>query len=237
MLEKTEGLVLSSFKYAETSVITKIFTRKFGLLSFMVKGARNAKSGRGNLLQPLNFLLLDIYYREQKNLLSLKDINIDNMYPLLFTDFHRRSIAIFLVEIIGKCIHERQENKELFDFCKDTFVSLNEIQTDITYKPLFILFEISKILGCYPNLNEGDFFDLEHGCFSMHQNYLTSGLNALESASLRRALKLYEQPDTLIRLYPDERRQLLEKMLLYFQLHIPGFSPPNSPTILHQILE
>lgn len=237
MLEKTEGLVLSSIKYAETSVIAKIFTRKFGILSFIVKGARNSKTGKGNLLQPLNFLLLDIYYREQKNLLSLKEINVDNMYPLLFTDFRRRSIAIFLTEIIGKCIHERQENEELFDFCKETFDALNESPTDITYKPLFILFELSKILGFYPNQNVGDYFDLEHGCFSEQPNYLSPGLNGIESGMLRRALQLFENPDVFTRLYPDERRTLLEKMLLYFQLHIPGFSAPNSPNILHQILE
>jgi DNA repair protein RecO (recombination protein O) len=43
MLDKTEGIVLKTTKYSESSVITSIFTKKYGLLSFIVQGIRSSK--------------------------------------------------------------------------------------------------------------------------------------------------------------------------------------------------
>ncbi|HRB69903.1 MAG TPA: DNA repair protein RecO, partial [Chitinophagales bacterium] len=74
MLDKTEGIVLKTTKYSESSLIVKIFTKKHGLLSFMVQGVRSSKNKqKGNILQPLNCLNLEIYLKEQRNLNKLKE--------------------------------------------------------------------------------------------------------------------------------------------------------------------
>ncbi len=41
---KTEAFVLRSFRYGETSKIVTLFTRDFGKMNAIVKGARNYKS-------------------------------------------------------------------------------------------------------------------------------------------------------------------------------------------------
>ena len=41
MDDKTEGIVLQSVRYGDTSLIVKVFTRKQGLKSYMLKGAFN----------------------------------------------------------------------------------------------------------------------------------------------------------------------------------------------------
>ena len=44
MLEKTEGIVLNYLKYRDTSIIVRIYTRKYGLQSYIVNGIRSQKS-------------------------------------------------------------------------------------------------------------------------------------------------------------------------------------------------
>ena len=74
MLDKTEGIVLKTTKYAESSIITNIFTKKYGLLSFIVQGVRSSRNKqKGNLIQPLNMLMLEIYLKEQRNLNRIKE--------------------------------------------------------------------------------------------------------------------------------------------------------------------
>ena len=44
MTESTNGICLHHYKYSESSVIVKIFTEKFGLKSYIIKGVRSKKS-------------------------------------------------------------------------------------------------------------------------------------------------------------------------------------------------
>ena len=52
-----QGIVLQGIRYGDTSLIVKVFTRSFGLRSYMVKGAfnRNAKN-RAALFQNLHLI-------------------------------------------------------------------------------------------------------------------------------------------------------------------------------------
>ena len=43
MTESTNGICFS-YKYSESSVIVKIFTEKFGIKSYIMKGVRSKKS-------------------------------------------------------------------------------------------------------------------------------------------------------------------------------------------------
>ena len=46
MYSQTKGIVLSSVKYSESSIICKIYTAKLGLQSYIVNGVRKKKGGR-----------------------------------------------------------------------------------------------------------------------------------------------------------------------------------------------
>jgi len=54
MIEKTKGIVLHQIKYSDSGIIVQLYTSTFGRQSLLVKGLRNKKSGRHNILfQPL----------------------------------------------------------------------------------------------------------------------------------------------------------------------------------------
>src|SRR5688500_13994232 len=97
MLQKTEGIVLRTIKYSETSVVTNIYTRHFGLLSFIVPGVRTSKAKRNKagMLQPMNMLDLDIYFKETQNLLRLKDYRTNYLYQSLPFDMIKTSVGFF----------------------------------------------------------------------------------------------------------------------------------------------
>ena len=43
MYSQTKGIVLSSVKYSESSIICKVYTAKLGLQSYIVNGVRKRK--------------------------------------------------------------------------------------------------------------------------------------------------------------------------------------------------
>ena len=55
MTESTNGICFS-YKYSESSVIVKIFTEKFGLKSYIMKGVRSKNLKIANILHSLNIV-------------------------------------------------------------------------------------------------------------------------------------------------------------------------------------
>ena len=77
MVEKTSAIVLHQLKYTETGIVVQVYTRKFGRLSFLVKGMRNKKAGKHNVhFQPLSILDLVIYYKESRGMQILKEFSV-----------------------------------------------------------------------------------------------------------------------------------------------------------------
>ncbi|MEM6299010.1 MAG: recombination protein O N-terminal domain-containing protein, partial [Bacteroidota bacterium] len=64
---KTKGIVFTFFKYKETSIICRIFTEKFGVRSYMIKGIRKKKSTIA-FYQPLTQLELLVTERENRDI-------------------------------------------------------------------------------------------------------------------------------------------------------------------------
>src|SRR6266576_2549086 len=44
MIYRTHGIVFRTIKFSETSVVSKIYTEKFGMQSYIVNGVRSEKS-------------------------------------------------------------------------------------------------------------------------------------------------------------------------------------------------
>ncbi|HEX4373990.1 MAG TPA: recombination protein O N-terminal domain-containing protein, partial [Puia sp.] len=66
-LYKTNGIVLRTVKYGETSVIVTIFTDLFGIQSYLVNGIRTSSKkmqSKINLFQPAAVLQLVVYHNE-----------------------------------------------------------------------------------------------------------------------------------------------------------------------------
>jgi DNA repair protein RecO (recombination protein O) len=62
----TPAIVLKSFPYGETSLITRCFTKEKGKVSFIVRGARSKKSSKFSHFQPMSYIDI-IYNHKPKN--------------------------------------------------------------------------------------------------------------------------------------------------------------------------
>jgi len=238
MLDKTEGIVLKTTKYSESSIIAKIFTKKHGVLSFIVQGVRTSKNKqKGNLIQNLNLLNLEIYLKEQRNLNRIKEYTINYIYKNLHVDIAKQSVALFAIELVAKCVKEHEINERLYDYLSLFLIELDQETKTIENKPLFFMLEIASILGFEPSLHHilnGTYFNLESGRFE-DTIQTVNALDAKETTMLKKMIAMYFDKSEL-KLTHQERKLLLEKMLLYFRWHVHDFSELKSPTVLSEVL-
>ena len=118
MLHTTYGIVLKTIKYAETSVITKVYTEAFGVQSYIVNGVRSTKSknNKAGLLQPLTLLDMVVYYKEGRDLHRISEMKNAFIFTAIPFEVVKRSIGIFMVEIMSKSIREEESNPDQFEF-------------------------------------------------------------------------------------------------------------------------
>jgi len=241
MLIHTRGIVFRSLKYGETSVIADIFTEEKGLRSFIAGSVRKAKSSMSfGLFQPMTVVDLIGYFRDDLDHLNrLKEMRAAEVYSAIPFDIRRGAVALFMAEICRKSIHAGDENPELFEFLLDNLRWLDTTTQPLANLHLHFLLHLPAYLGFQPQYEQDGevFFDLKEGVFSpvppLHTLYL-------EPQQAMPLLDLLHTPLELcheIALTRPERKALLQGLLQFYQLHVPGFVEVNTPDILELVLE
>ena len=139
MLHKTKGIVLRTVDYSDSSIIAKIYTELFGIQSYLIKGARRKNASvKANLFQPLSLLELVVYKKEKKQLQTLKEARPEMHFASIPNEPAKISILFFLNEIVLKCLHEEENNSELFSFLHETVQTLDSSEKN--YNNLHLIF-------------------------------------------------------------------------------------------------
>jgi len=243
-LHKTKGIVLRTVKYGETSIIVTIFTELFGVQSYLVNGVRASTkkgTGKANLFQPSVMLDLVVYHNEMKHLNRIKEFKWGNLYQHILSDVRKNAVALFMVELLTKCLKQPESNPELFHFTEDVFMKLDESSgTIMANLPLFFALHLPfhfgfRITDDYSEKNT--FLDLQEGNFVVEQPHNPNFLEEKQAAVTSQLLKVM-QPEELadIKLNHDFRRSLLYVYETYYALHIPDFGTMKSLPVLREIL-
>lgn len=243
-LNKTKGIVLRVVKYGETSLIVTIFTELFGLQSYIVSGVRTSTKkgvGKANLFQPTALLELVVYHNELKHLNRIKEFKWHYLYKDILTNVPKNAAALFMIELLTKCLKQPEPNPELFEFIEDAFIHLDESgDTVMANLPLFFALHLPSFFGFRINddySEETPVLDLQEGTFVAgkpnHLHYLEG-----RQAEITNELLMTMQPGELeqIKLNRDFRRQLLSAYEIYYRLHIQEFGTMKTIPVLSEVL-
>lgn len=236
MLVKTEGIVLRTIKYSETSIITKIFTRELGLQSYLVKGVRGEKSkNKAVVFLPANILEIDVYKRNNKELQFLKEFRFKSIYHSITFNVIKSAMMMFLMEILNKALKEEETNEELYVFLENSFLRLDHMQEiDLNFH-LHFLIQLSAYLGFFPSDNYSNYtsyFNLLEGMF------VESNIGQLHCIddTYSKWINSLLQNEKLEGINNASREILLQHILQYYNLHLPNFNNIKSHKILHEVL-
>lgn len=244
MIYKTKGIVLRSIKYGETSLVVTMFTGGFGLQSYLVNGVRTpAKKGsaKANLFQPSAILDLVAYHNEFKNLQRLKEFKWAYLYQHILSDVRKNAVALFMVELLGKCLKQPEANAELFYFVEDALHHLDEANDTITANfPLFFALHLAVFFGfriAAEYTENIHYLDLEEGRFVKDQPGHSHYLQDQEAAAVSNILKMM-QPQELeqVALNQEMRRRITHALEEYYALHIPDFGVMRTLPVLREVM-
>jgi len=243
-LHKTKGIVLRTVKYGETSLIVSIFTELFGVQSYLVSGVRTSTkkgTGKASLFQPAAILDLVVYHHESKQLNRIREFRWAYLYQHIFSDVPKNAVALFMTELLGKCLKQPESNPELFAFTEDIFENLDRSAgTVMANLPLFFALHLPVHFGFRmdDNYNEQQTcLDLREGVFVKEQPIHPHFIEAREAAIVSQLLKVMHPAELAeIKLGHDFRRYLLQRLETFYALHIQDFGTMKSLPVLREVL-
>jgi DNA repair protein RecO (recombination protein O) len=243
-LHKTKGIVLRTVKYGETSLIVTMFTELLGLQSYLVNGVRTSSkkgSGKANMFQPSAMLDLVVYHNELKQLQRIKEFRWGHLYQHILSDVKKNAVALFMVELLTKCLKQPEGHPDLFQFVEDAFVHLDENNEAIVANfPLYFALHLPVFFGfrIHDNYSAKNLFlDLREGMYipehPSHPHFLEHKQAEITSQILKT-----QKPEELeqLKLHHDFRRHLLHAYEMYYNLHIQDFGTMRTLPVLREIL-
>lgn len=234
MLIKTRGIVLSYIKYRETSIIARVYTERLGVQSYVVNGVRKAKPpGRIALFQPLTQLELVAYTSRNGGLTRLSEFRCAEPYRSIPYDVQKSSVALFLSEVLSHSLQEEEENESLFHFLHDSLLAFDAQDGGHENFALLFLMRLAAYLG----------FGIESGDEITTQVAFAATAQQGNGPAVLRVQEFERYFDELLRdpkhtTIPNGRvrRELLDVLIRYYQLHVERLGEVRSLDILSEVL-
>jgi DNA repair protein RecO (recombination protein O) len=239
MVDKTGAIVLHQVKYTDSGLVVQVYTRKFGRLSFIIKGMRNKKAGKHNVhFQPLSILELVIYFKESRGMQVLKEFSVSYFPADIQNNVKKSCIAIFLGEVLNSVLKEESPHEELFNYINDSIIYFDECRESFMNFHIAFLSGLSAFLGFEPGKREDPenvYFDMMNGMFvqlpPVHGNYAPKEISDILAKFF---VTSWNSIDSIV-LSGTKRNEVLETILRYYSLHLPGLKKINSLEILKEV--
>jgi DNA repair protein RecO (recombination protein O) len=150
---KTEAIVLKGQKFRDSSKILTLFTKNYGKKKFIAKGARDVKSKFIGTLEPFSYVTIVFYQKETRDLQILSQCDLAEPFLKIHNNIEKTYIALAVIELIDKTLHEEEPHPILFDSCIETLKALNEsTKNELNFLWHFEL-KLAGILGFKPHLD------------------------------------------------------------------------------------
>jgi DNA repair protein RecO (recombination protein O) len=239
VIEKTRGIVLHQVKYSDSGIVVQFYTREFGRQAFMIRGMRNKKRGRQNVFfQPLFIHDLNIYFKESRSIQSIKEFSAAYSPSGIYSDLRKSCTAIFLGEVLTSILREESAHKELFDFIEEAIVYFDKSSEGYANFHVAFLAGLSSWLGFEPGIKTEEnqkYFDMLNGVFVQappsHGNYANPEISEILALFFSAS---YEKSNK-IALTGAVRNEVLDTILKYYSLHLPGLKKIKSLEVLKEV--
>ncbi len=253
MIVTTDAIVLKAMKYGETSKIVTLYTRDFGRLSVLAKGARARNKRFGSSLEPLSCVSAVFYKKEHRDLHLLTQCTVRTPLRRIPEDLEKLAAAMALVELVLGVAHQEEKNEEMFALLCSTLAAIDIATKNVGNALYFFEVRLFDILGFKPNfhaclrcsrpleeISTGVSIEILHGgvicdgCSAMPRPGRSISAPALK---VLQRLQVLAEPglSSTISLHAGLREELADFLDAYLRNHVEGLRPSKSGKVFSEI--
>jgi DNA repair protein RecO (recombination protein O) len=123
-LEKANAIVIRAVEFSETSLVVTLFTREFGKLGALAKGARRLKSPFESALDLLALCRIVFLHKSSDSLDLLTEAKLLRRFRPAGKNLASLYAAYYVAELLNALTDEDDPQPELFDLADETLAGL-----------------------------------------------------------------------------------------------------------------
>lgn len=151
--EKATALVLRVVEFSETSYVVTLFTREFGKVRGLAKGARRLKGPFESALDLLAQCRIVFLRKSSEALDLLTEAKLERRFRAADRDLSRLYAGYYVAELLNELTDDADPHPELFDIASETLLAL--ASGSAATSALILRFELIalRLLGHLPSLD------------------------------------------------------------------------------------
>lgn len=239
VIYQTRAIVLRTVKYGETSLIVDMYTEQKGHQTFIVHSVRKAKATTpSSYLQLMNLVDMVAYHSDQKKIHHVKEIRLDYSFRSISFDMRKSAVITCLAEIASKCINTSYPQPELFQFMHDELIRYDDTDTFDRDFLIRFLISLTNFLGFAIEIPENGVNDRY---LDLMEGTLVTTRPIHDYVMIPSDIKLLQEimkagPSRKADIHLEDRRRLIDQIILYYQLHVESLREVHSLKILRELL-
>ena len=148
-MEKVEGIVIKTQEYKEKDKLLWVFTREYGKVSLIARGAKKSSSHLSACTQALTYGLF--MFSPRHGLTALKHGEILNNFSAVKRDLMKTAYASYLLELVDKGIHDQEIEPYLYEWVIQLMHRFNEGE-DVEILLRIFEMKMTAVFGIQPNV-------------------------------------------------------------------------------------
>lgn len=227
MFQKCEGIVIRRSDYGETHKIITIYTREFGKIAVMARGASKPASRLASVTQL--FCYGYFLVSSSTGLGSLQQGEMIDSMRFIREDLFATAYAAYIIELLDRSVDDKQVNPYLFELLYQSLHLINEEYDPEVLKCIFEM-KMLPVNGIHPVLSqcavcgetEGEFsFSLRQAGFICHRCVHQDRYHLKITPTTVRLLRLFYYIDLSrlgnISVKPETKKELKKVIDAYYE--------------------
>lgn len=112
--QSSEAIVLQTIDYAESDRIVSLYTKDFGRIKGIAKGAKRSRKRFGSALEPFTYNEAIFVDKATHGLVRLESCRIINSFPEIAQDIRKVVFGNYFLELVNTLTAEKDRNPDIF---------------------------------------------------------------------------------------------------------------------------
>ncbi len=248
MISKSRIIVLHTIKHGDNGIVVQGYSNTNGRVALYFRVSAKNKISVSNLHR-LNILDV-VTYSNGSSMPSIREMESVSRLGSIRTNIYKNTIAIFLSELIVKCIQETETNLQMFNFLSSSINILEHLESGYANFHIHFMVHLCKMMGFMPTDNYSSdmpLFNLAQARFCEGERFYNgeyyevrsedsrSCFTYAESALLHKLLNTRAMDCDTIKCTGELRLAFSRQMIRYLSHHLGMGIEVKSLDVLHEV--
>lgn len=149
-LRQTEAIVIKSYNLSEADRIVVFFTREFGLVRGVAKGAKRLQSKFGSTLEPFSTVNLTFFQKEERELVSIQSVELAESRFTIASDPEFLNAYSYIGDLLTDFALPHDADEKLYRML-DACLSAGKTEADLASVVLYFELWLVRLSGFLPD--------------------------------------------------------------------------------------